>query len=808
MRIRAAFVAAWRSLAGAPANTLAVVVALVFAVGAWHVVGAVWDSVVRRGLPYREAHDLVALTWDADTPFRRFLSDREAALLRERADSLLWAGHLWGTSMTLGTSGSRSVEVGAFDPGFLEVLGATPILGRPFRSEDHEGEGPRASGPAFLASLDRGQEVALLGHDLWRTAFGASPEAVGGEIVLNGEPLRVIGVMGPDFFAPSLDTEAWVPGRRRAVETAPGGSSRSASAYGRLRPGVSPEAAGAEAAALLREAGFREEEERLRVVPLADALTASVRPTLEILRAGALLLVIAAAVSVSGLRLARASAGRRTAAIRRALGASFGDELAATVCRVVLLGGAVAAGSTLLTALVLPVFRRYGAQLPFADGWSAGWGVAGEALVVAGLAAVLAEAMPLLETLRTRRSAGAMARFRVLGGRRFVSPSLTVGVAASAVILIATAVLGGSAWRLFAGRGGYADAGLAQVTVDFGGTAAGAALPHGERVALLDRLVARAEAIPEVVSAAYADALPDERGGSVTFAAASPGVPPDPDSGRSTRSVSPGLLGVLGIPLVEGRGITERDTPEAERVAVLDRSYARATELAAPLGETVRMGFAEPRVVGLVPDVRVFPDTSFYPTAYVPFAVPPLHGGHAKAEVVVRFRDGPTAAQVAQLGRLPAEVDPTMRPLATTSVRERRIRQLGAPLLAAVALGVFALAGLLLGVVGAIGHISDFVVREAHPTAVRTALGADPDLLVWGAFRSTALAAAVGVSAGTVLGWLLSRAVAARVPWIETGDPLFYLGPAALLLLLMLIASALAGLRTLRGDPWAALGSL
>ena len=192
----------------------------------------------------------------------------------------------------------------------------------------------------------------------------------------------------------------------------------------------------------------------------------------------------------------------------------------------------------------------------------------------------------------------------------------------------------------------------------------------------------------------------------------------------------------------------------------------------------------------------------------MPFAVPPHRGSHYKVEVVARFREGPTAEQLAALSRLPSEVDASMRATATASVRERRIRQLGAPLLAAVALGIFAVAGLLLAVVGGIGHIADFVVREAHATAVRMALGADPDLLVWGAFRSTALAAAAGVSLGTLLGWFVSRAVAARVPWIETGDPLFYLGPAALLLLIMLIASAAAGFRTLRGDPWAALRSL
>ncbi len=808
MRTATAFVAAWRSLAFAPANTLAVVMALVFAVGAWHAVGAVWDSTVGVGLPYRAPEELVAVNGaESATPFGRFLSDREAALLRERADSFVWVGHLWGASMTLGDPAARSLWVEALEPGFLEVLGVSPLLGRPFLPEDHEGP---AANPSFSpGTLDRGQAVALLSHGLWRTAFGGSPDAVASEIVLNGEPTRIIGVMPEGFVTPLLRSEAWLPARRRQVGAAPGGSSRSSNAFARLRPGVSPAAAAAEASALLSEAGFRQEEERVQAIPLSEALTASVRPVLEILRAGAFLLVLAAAVSVSGLRLARSVAGRRAAAIRRALGGSVRDEFLAAVFRVSLLAAAVTAGSALLAALALPLFRRYGAELPFAEGWTAGWGAAGGAFIVALLAVALAEATPLLDTLRTRRQAVGMARFALPHRMRTVPPTLALGVAAATVILVATAVLGGSAWRLFAGRGGYADRGLAQLTVDFRGHSGGASLPHSEQVVLLDRLVERIEAIPAVAAAAYADALPDEPGGMVTFTGAGPGQPRDPDSGRATRSVSPGLLGVLGIPLVAGRGIGEADGPGAESVAVLDQSYARASELLAPVvGNTMLLGFAERRVVGVAPDLRVFPDTSFYPTAYVPFAVPPHGGSHHKVEVVARFREGPTAEQLAALSRLPSEVDASMRATATTSVRERRIRQLGAPLLAAVALGIFAVAGLLLAVVGGIGHIADFVVREAHATAVRMALGADPDLLVWGAFRSTALAAAAGVSLGTLLGWFVSRAVAARVPWIETGDPLFYLGPAALLLLLMLAASAVAGFRTLRGDPWAALRSL
>ena len=252
--------------------------------------------------------------------------------------------------------------------------------------------------------------------------------------------------------------------------------------------------------------------------------------------------MLAAAVSVSGLRLAGSIAGRRAAAIRRALGGSLRDEFLAAVFRVGLLAAAVTAGSALLAALALPLFRRYGAELPFAEGWTAGWGAAGGAFLVALLAVALAEAAPLLDTLRTRRQAVGMARFAVPHRMRTVPPTLALGVAAATVILVATAVLGGSAWRLFAGRGGYADRGLAQITVDFGGHSGGAALPHSEQVVLLDRLVERIEAIPAVAAAAYADALPDEPGGMLTFTGAVPGRPRDPDSGRAIRSVRSGTL--------------------------------------------------------------------------------------------------------------------------------------------------------------------------------------------------------------------------------------------------------------------------
>ena len=184
--------------------------------------------------------------------------------------------------------------------------------------------------------------------------------------------------------------------------------------------------------------------------------------------------MLAAAVSVSGLRLARSVAGRRAAAIRRALGGSLRDEFLAAVFRVGPAGGgsdrrqraAGGAGPAVSSSLRGGTPVRRGAGPP-AGGLPEG------RFLVALLAVALAEAAPLLDTLRTRRQAVGMARFAVPHRMRTVPPTLALGVAAATVILVATAVLGGSAWRLFAGRGGYSDRGLAQITVDFGGHSGG-----------------------------------------------------------------------------------------------------------------------------------------------------------------------------------------------------------------------------------------------------------------------------------------------------------------------------------------------
>lgn len=376
------------------------------------------------------------------------------------------------------------------------------------------------------------------------------------------------------------------------------------------------------------------------------------------------------------------------------------------------------------------------------------------------------------------------------------------------VVLVTTTAIGASAWALFVGRGGYDDRGLVQITVDFEGRAGGAVLPHDAKVRMLDRLVEQIVRRPGVQAAAYADALPDQQGGQMVFLSAGPGGRRDPQSGRVVRAVSPGLFEVLRIPILSGRAIGANDSPPAERVAVLNRSYVRTEELGGAIGRSLRVGTGNARIVGTVPDTRIFPVGAPMPTAYTPFAIAPRFAGIFTAEVVARFHETPSTEQTLALGRLPPTVDPSFRTLRASTVRDRRSRQLGAPLLAAAALAIFSAAGLLLAVCGGIGHVADFVARQAQAIAIRAALGADPHHIVWITCRRVALASLVGATGGGVVGWLVCRFMASRVPWITSGDPILIVGPSAIVLLLMMVTSGIAGLRSRRIAIWATLRSL
>lgn len=329
------------------------------ALGAHRAVGVAWSSVTEPRFPYENPAGLVHLELVTDRelhPGAEHLFRDEVDVLVEQGRAFAWVGRWLPARLTMGSRVVRGAEV---DAGLLETLGVPPRWGRPFREDDHL-VGMASDG---FGDLDIGAPVVLLGHDLAVATAGDPGAAVGTEVVLDGVAVRVVGVMPPEFFFPDAVTEVWLPAARRPPP--PGSISRSnAFTFARVREGLTPSVAVAEATTLLRAAPLRTEDERVVAVPLGDELARPVRPTVAILRAGTLLLVLAAGVSVAGLRLARAEDEARQSAVARSLGAAPADELAAPAARIAIVASSVAALGWLASFAVRPVVETFALGIP------------------------------------------------------------------------------------------------------------------------------------------------------------------------------------------------------------------------------------------------------------------------------------------------------------------------------------------------------------------------------------------------------------------------------------------------------------
>ena len=780
---------------------------LAAATGTSAVIASVREAVVGRPLPYRAPAELVTVRIEAGPPGAArgsmpYPFGHEILLMREEASAFAWMGSWSAGRANLGTGrgtdDARMIRFARLSPGLLEMLGVHPSHGRWFVADEYLGAAPSGL-PA--GSPAGGPRVLLLSHRLWRTAFGGSLEVVDREVTVDERPARVIGIMPPDFAFPDTETDVWAP--TPGPEPKPSGGSFTMTAsptVARLRPGWSASAAGQEATALLAGMGERRNPS-VRLESLADAATASIRPTLEILQIGALFLVLAAALSVTGLRVSRAVFERRASAIRRCLGADWRDETSAAAVRVGVLGAAVALAGWLVALWLLPVLGDHAGNLRNFPEWSLSRDAALRGLAVALVATVIAE-LPSL--FGWRRSPSDLARRGIssaAGPRPLARVFLGFGVAIVVSMLIAAAVFAGSAWRLVRGAYGYDDAGLAQISVDFAGRG-GASLPFSSRIELLDRLSGRLGTLAGVRAVGYADTLPDEMQGNGWRPS---GIPLPEGSyavsvGRR-RAVSPTLFAALGMPILRGRGFSDSDRTGAEAVAVLDLRAASLSDRADPLGQPERAGSGVVRVVGIVPEARLFARREAMATLYVPFAQRSEPGfGLHKAEVVVRFDEAPSAERLAALSRFPAEVSPALRALRTESVRDRRVRALGSPVFAAAALIVFSATGLLLAAAGAVSHVLETVAQNRYSIAVRRALGAPDRRVVKEVVWRTALAAGVGIVAGAGIGWVAVRFLSSRVLWVEAGRAAFYAGPVAFLAAIILGAAWCAGRRALRDE--------
>lgn len=798
---------ALRGLRRAPLVPALAVLTVALAVGADVAVFTVVDGMLLAPLPYDRPDGLVQL-WTEDPG--------EPGSTGSSRLVTLDAWRAWSESPLLAGSGvvavARATLTGLGDPtdvlradvspALLVRLGAAPVVGRlPVEEE-----------------ASSGARVILLAHAFWRKQLGADPEVVGHGLTLDGRTYTVVGVARPGFRLP-LDRSVvgWSP-------YTPSPSERFFAGYptygmiGWTDPGrsVTIERLGADLRRRMPpSAEFPDLE--ARVAPL-DALYRPSDSTLPVLLGAVTLVLLLAALNVTQLLVARGLERLPELGVRVALGAAPG-----AVRGLLLVEGAVLAlaGSAAGVGLAVLLLRVFVAVDP---GHVPGWAdlrvtprVASYAAAVAFLVAAVAAAAPALYAGR-RAPAAALARRS--GGAapatvRLQRALLAVQTAVAVILLAGTGLLLRSWQRVQAVDAGFDVAGLraARVVLPIDRYNPGDGAAH---LRFFEELRQALDARPEIASATVATALPGVEGLDFDVELR-PEASLDPAPTVRERTVGPGYFETLGMHLLAGRLPDERDGPDAEDVAVLDRSAAvllfgtadpadavgRALVRGDPGGDRAATSGGTPavpptRVVGVVEDAReVGPDRPAVPLVFEPFVQSRPFGRMWVAVRPARSDVDPWPAVRAAL----REVDAAL-PLVDASTLREHMDAHTAPrrfnLLLLSFLGGLAFVIAMVGV----GGLSAFVAaRRRRQVAVRVALGAGRTRAVLPGLAAPLGGVAVGVVLGLAGVALARPALAALLFGVGPLDPLAVGGAVAAVAAAAATCTLVPGLRASRMEP-------
>lgn len=791
-------VRAWRRAPGTAAM-IALVAAL--GTGATATALAVTDHVLVRPLPFPRPDRLVKLYQDQS--FRGYprmeLSppnfvdwQRASASFSAMGAYTTWSSNLLGAGEPLRADGARVSGT------LFAVLGVTPALGRTLTTADD-----RLDAPATL----------VISHALWTTRFGADPDVLGRSVLLDDEPHTIVGVMAPSFSFPNRDTTFWAPLRFDAGLLADR-TNWYLHVVARLADDVSLAAARAEmstiAARLAEAYPDANAGNGAAVIRWHDEVPREARLTLWSLTGASLGMLLIACVNVGGLLLARAMDRRHELSVRMALGAGR-DRLIRQVLTenlLLTLGGGLA-GVGLATVTVPLVARLVPASMPIAEAPAAdsrllalGLGISVAAAALAGVwPAVRLAAAASLDGLKDGLRAGVNRSTERLRGL------LVIGqVSVSLVLVVCTGLLVQALWRVQAVDPGFEAANVLALRTSL-------PMPAYERTTdrerFYDRVLGEVRALPGVREAGYISFLPMVMRGGI-WPVRVDGAPENPAEVHtaSLRFVTPGFFEAMGIAVVEGRGITDRDRPAMPRVAVVSESFVRRHwPDRSPIGRQVSFAFGDLQVVGVVGDIRVRGlERESEPQLYLASAQTPDSNliFYSPKELVVRAT-GDLDTLGPRVRAIVAAADPRVpvsdvRPLAAvveddSAARVVQVRVLTAFALAALALAAIGLHGLLAGSVGA----------RTREFGVRLALGATRGRILRGVLARGLGLVAVGAACGGLAAWWAGGALHALLFGVSPTDAGAYAGAIAACLVVTLVGSLRPAWRAAAIDPIEAL---
>ena len=780
--------------------TLTVMVTLALAIGANTAIFSVVNALLLESLPYAhpERMGTIFMRVEGAKPIDEMhaIDGAQWETLRDNVPSLIAAAYGWFSGVNL-QAGQRAqyVHDGRVSAHYFDVLAIHPLLGRSFTEDEDRPNGPKA---------------AVLSYGLWHSVFGSDPSIVGQAIRLKSESYTVIGVL-PEGAETPLNADVYTSLQpSRAGE----GGGTNFGVITRLRDGATWQQADAEInrAWAFHAADYAKEYPgggRLDFysVPLQKGETATLRPkALTLMLAAGLILLIACA-NLAGLTLVRMARRGSEVATRMALGASqwrIQRQLWIENLMLAVAGGAVGVG------VGFAALRGLLAMLPLhflpVDSVALDGHALAFTLVVSLLTSLLFGMLPAL-TMRKVDLRASMGSRAVAGGEKLrLRQCLIAGeVALSLVLLAGAGLLIRTLIHLETLPQGFNPAGLmtGKASLDdarFQDTAAFAKL--------LDESTAAMLRIPGVENVAVGLSLPYERAlnDGVKF---SDGKLTGQRSMSGELYVTPRYFETLEIPLLAGRYFSSSDGPNAQPVAIVNRTFARkfyAGENA--VGHTINEGTV---IVGVVADVPVAPGLdSTAPLDSEQMVYIPAGQFNAKllALVHVWFQPSwivrtakPVTGLTEEMQQAMAEADPGLPFSGFYSMKEVLAKQLAMQRVEVALLSTLAGLALLLSAVGIFALVANIVAQRTREIGIRIALGANLSQ----AMTRVCAAGVRATAAGLAVGLALCAAVLPVMRGVLYGVPVYDaktgIAVVAALMAVSLLAVTVPALRIARIDP-------
>jgi predicted permease len=759
-----------RMLRKHPGLTAVALFALSLAIGAGAAYLEFVNDLMHGKLPFADADRIVGIQmWDrrSGDPEHRVSADYVSWQSSLRSFEELAAFRRLDFTLTTPDGHAEPVEAAEMTPSAFHIARVAPLFGRPLIDDDARPGAP---------------PVAVIGYDLWTLRFGSDPEVVGQVVRLGQQPYTIVGVMPQGFGLPVYHS-IWVP--LRVSDTTLRREGPPTRVFGKLAAGTSIRAAQAEldAIAARSAADFPATHQylnpvvKLYVESLWSAVEDSTMQTTVFYGANVFFIGLLAlcGANIATLVFARTATRETEISVRTALGASRAR-----------IAGQLFAEALVLSSLAAVIGLMFGV---YALKWVKASVVAGmgepmmfwwndrlapATMVYAALLAVFAAI--IIGVVPALKATGAKVQDRLKQSTGATSSSLKFGgvwtgviVTQVSVTVVFLAIVGILGWSAYVSGGGKrrqnfpADQYLtARVMLDRTAAQSAAVSPEQETAdyerhfrTTFAELSRRLEAEPALAGVTYGKRLP---GMNAEFLAMDvDGLPPQPGQNafdiRMT-SVATNYFETFGAPIISGRSFTAGDVIAGQRVAIVDRTFARRMFNGQDaVGRQVRRAGADGKepgpwieIVGVVADLTDETNKNAGEAMlYLPAAAESLRPFY----LGVRARTT-TAAAMSRLWLIANEVDPTLRlsevmPLDQISEYDRVALDFFARLLGGVSI-----VAMVLAAAGVYALMSFTVSRRTAEIGIRVALGANPRRIVWSTFSRAFAKIAIGIVAGSV----------------------------------------------------------